>query len=178
MQIALNNLSEWCKLNGMAINTSKTKLMLITTHQKRAVLDSDQSVLVLNNENLNTINKDKILGVSIDNNVSWSSHIDQICKRYHLFYGFYLELKNTFLLNTELSFTKLTFSLILTIVMYVVWGGTSQLILNRLFSLQKHACKIILDYNVENVLESMQEIKILTIYEIISTEIKVYVQSV
>ena len=44
--------------------------MLITTYQKRAVLDSDQLFLALNNENLNTINKDKILGVSIDNNSS------------------------------------------------------------------------------------------------------------
>ena len=74
---------------GMAINTSKTKLMLITTHQKRAVLDSDQLFLALNNETLNTINKDKILGVSIDNNLSWSSHIDQIsfktrCRVYSL----------------------------------------------------------------------------------------------
>ena len=34
LQIALNNLSDWCKVNGMAINTSKTKLMLITTHQR------------------------------------------------------------------------------------------------------------------------------------------------
>ena len=63
LQIALNNFSEWCKLNGMAINTSKTKLLLITTHQKRAVLDSDQILKTLNNENTNTINKDKILGV-------------------------------------------------------------------------------------------------------------------
>ena len=44
-------------------------------------------------------------------------------------------------------------------------GRTSKPNLNRLFRLQKHACKILLDYNVENELESMQELKILTIYE-------------
>ena len=35
LQIALNNLQEWCKNNGMVLNTTKTKIMLITTRQKR-----------------------------------------------------------------------------------------------------------------------------------------------
>ena len=33
LHIALQNLSEWCKLNGMLFNTDKTKAMLITTSQ-------------------------------------------------------------------------------------------------------------------------------------------------
>ena len=35
LQLALINLSKWCIANGMVINTAKTKLMLITTHQRR-----------------------------------------------------------------------------------------------------------------------------------------------
>ena len=46
-----------------------------------------------------------------------------------------------------------------------VWGGTSQVNLNRIFRLQKRACKIILDYNVVNVVESMKDLKILTVYD-------------
>ena len=48
LQIALNNFSEWCKTNGMVINTSKTKLMLITTHLRRATLEFDRLFLTLN----------------------------------------------------------------------------------------------------------------------------------
>ena len=55
LQIALNSLSKWCKENGMVINTGKTKLMLITTHQKRATMNTDILFLNLNNQNLNTI---------------------------------------------------------------------------------------------------------------------------
>ena len=33
LQIGLNNLQEWCKNNGMVLNTAKTKIMLITTRQ-------------------------------------------------------------------------------------------------------------------------------------------------
>ena len=164
LQIALNNLSDWCKLNGMAINTSKTKLMLITTHQKRAVLDSDELLLALNNENLNTINKDKILGVTIDNNLAWSSHINQICKKITSNLWLLSRIKEYLSVEHRTQFYK---TYIQPHIDYcnLVWGGTSQLNLNRLFRLQKRACKIILDYNVENVLESMKKLKILTIYE-------------
>ena len=37
--------------------------------------------------------------------------------------------------------------------------------LNRIFRLQKRACKIILDYNVGDVMESMQDLKILTVFD-------------
>ena len=138
-----------------------------TTNQQqinRAVLDSDQLFLALNNENLNTINKDKILGVSIDNNLSWSSHIDQICKKISSNLWLLSRIKEYLSVEHRTQFYK---TYIQPHIDYcnLVWGGTSQLNLNRLFRLQKRACKIILDYNIENILESMQEIKILTIYE-------------
>ena len=63
------------------INTSKTKLMLITTHQRRATLEFDSLFLTLNEAELTTISKDKILGVTVDNNLLWSSHVDQLCKK-------------------------------------------------------------------------------------------------
>ena len=47
----------------------------------------------------------------------------------------------------------------------IVWENTSQNNLLRLFRLQKRACKIILDYNADNIFESMENLKIMTIYE-------------
>ena len=44
-------------------------------------------------------------------------------------------------------------------------GGTSQVNLNRFFCLQKRACNLILDYNIVNVVESMEDLKILTVYD-------------
>ena len=60
--------SDLSTLSMLVINTTKTKLMLITTHQRRTVLNTNNLILSLNNEDLNTIDKDKILGVSVDNN--------------------------------------------------------------------------------------------------------------
>ena len=66
LQIALQNLSERCRLNGMILNTEKTKAMLITTSEKRLHLLNDISLLTYNNDALNSIENEKVLGVRID----------------------------------------------------------------------------------------------------------------
>ena len=78
LQMALQNLSEWCKLNGMLLNTKKTKAMLITTSQKRLQLRNDNLLLTYNNDALNSVENEKVLGVRIDNNLTWSIHINFI----------------------------------------------------------------------------------------------------
>ena len=46
-----------------------------------------------------------------------------------------------------------------------IWGGTSQYNLNRIYRLQKRAVKIIVNYQYDNIANSMDELKILNIYE-------------
>ena len=81
LQVALDCLAKWCKCNGMVINTTKTKVTLITTHQKRASLINGQLSLQLNDNELNMITNDKVLGIIIDHNLTWSQHVDKVCKK-------------------------------------------------------------------------------------------------
>ena len=46
-----------------------------------------------------------------------------------------------------------------------IWGGTSEYNLNRIYKLQKRAVKIIINYQYDNIANSMDELKILNIYE-------------
>ena len=55
LQMALQKLSVWCKLNGMLLNTEKTKVMLITTSQKRLHLHNRILNLTFNNDSLKNI---------------------------------------------------------------------------------------------------------------------------
>ena len=70
LQMALQKLSVWCKLNGMLLNTEKTKVMLITTSQKRPYLHNSILNLTFNNDSLKNIDNDKVLGIYIDNNLT------------------------------------------------------------------------------------------------------------
>ena len=54
LQNALISLHEWCKQNGMLLNTEKTKIMIITTRQKR--LHVDESILSYNDVDLEVNN--------------------------------------------------------------------------------------------------------------------------
>ena len=65
LQSALNSLQIWCRSNGMILNSSKTKVMLVTTNQKRQRLNKENLNLNFQNEPLNMISNDKILGVFV-----------------------------------------------------------------------------------------------------------------
>ena len=164
LQMALDSLAKWCRYNGMIINISKTKVMLITTHQKRASLPNEQLSLTLNSVDLNMISNDKILGVIIDNNLTWSQHIDKICKKITSNLWLLSRIKDYLSRDHRVQFYK---TYIQPHIDYcnVIWGGTSQINLNRIFRLQKRACKIILDYNVNDIMESMQDLKILNVFD-------------
>ena len=65
----------------MVLNSAKTKVMLVTTSQRRNRLDCDSLNLKFNNEDLNMISNDKLLGVFVDNNLTWSEHIKHLTKK-------------------------------------------------------------------------------------------------
>lgn len=46
-----------------------------------------------------------------------------------------------------------------------MWGSTSETNKLKIFRLQKRACRVILDYNVENTQESMRSLKIQSVYD-------------
>ena len=79
LQLAIKDLARWCKQNGMIINTEKTKVMLVTTRQRRTRVNDDLN-LSLNDIQLLTISNEKVLGVQIDNNLSWGEHVRKVTK--------------------------------------------------------------------------------------------------
>ena len=81
LQEGLNQLHIWCKNNGMVLNSVKTKVMLVTTNQKRLRLQNTNLNLQYMDETLKMISSDKILGVYVDNNLSWSDQVKHVCKK-------------------------------------------------------------------------------------------------
>ena len=65
----------------MLISTTKTKVLLITTPQKRIHLNNNILQLTYNTENLSVVACEKILGVLIENNLTWANHINAVAKK-------------------------------------------------------------------------------------------------
>ena len=70
-----------------------------------------------NNDVLNSVENEKVLGVRIDNNLTWSIHINFIAKKISSNLWLLSKLKDYLSLNTEYNFTKHIFNPTLTIVL-------------------------------------------------------------
>ena len=70
----MKRLSEWCKHNRLYINWSKTHIMFITN--KRVILPSE---LTLDNIKVQSVDEFKLLGITIDNKLSFSSESSKQC---------------------------------------------------------------------------------------------------
>ena len=68
------------KLNHMSLHPDKTKCMLITTRQKRQNLPLKCPPISLENQTVNEVDNHKVLGLTIDCSLSWSSHVTALCK--------------------------------------------------------------------------------------------------
>ena len=74
LQKSLDCLQIWCRENGMILNTDKTKVMLITSRQKRINLNNAVLNLQYNDIDITITTCDKILGIHVDNNLTWNNH--------------------------------------------------------------------------------------------------------
>lgn len=164
LQEALNKMNIWCKCNGMVINIDKTKLMLITTSQKRQRMASEDLNLKYKNESLGTVSDEKVLGVFVDHNLSWSEHVKYLSKKINSRIWLLSRIKNFLSLSHRVQFYK---SYIQPHIDFcnIIWGNTSEGNKNRIFRLQKRACRVILDYNVECISEAMHTLGIMSIYD-------------
>ena len=72
----LNHMISWLNSNFLFLNYSKTKIMLIGTHQRLAKVNSFN--IEAHDNKFDRVSKFKYLGVVIDSCLSWNDHIDYI----------------------------------------------------------------------------------------------------
>ena len=76
----LSKINRWLNANKLTPNMTKTEFMLIAPRQKLNSL-SLPPALEINGTQLNRVNFNKSLGVLIDENLTWSNHINTITKK-------------------------------------------------------------------------------------------------
>ena len=164
LESALNNLHIWCKCNGMLLNSAKTKVMLITTNQKRHRLNSDNLDLTFNNDSISMTTSDKILGVFVDNSLTWTEHVKYLRRKIASNIWLLSKIKHFLSQAHRVQFYK---SYIQPHIDFcnIVWGNSSEANKLKIFRLQKRACQVILDYNIEDFQDAMSTLKILSVYD-------------
>jgi len=77
LQTAADQISNWCRTNKMLINGKKTKEIIIDFSQS----PTPAPPLVINGEVIERVHSSKLLGVTICDDLSWDSHVDNITKK-------------------------------------------------------------------------------------------------
>ena len=141
LQLALGEVSKWCLVNDMVINPSKTESMVITTRQKHQ-LEPLLLDITVDCIPVQQVNHHKLLGVTVDNCLSWQNHVEVTSK--HLSRHLYVlsQLKHI----TD-EFTRKMFyeAHIKSHIDYAstLWDGCSENLFKKLCSLHRRSAKLI-----------------------------------
>ena len=130
------------------LNTLKTKVMLITSRQKRNKLQEDTLSLTrgfrnYNDRDIKMTTSDKILGVYVNQNLSWNDHYQHVSKKVSSYLWLlskiktYLSREHRLLFYT--SYIKPQFD-----YCSVIWSNSSNFNIDKINKLQRRACKLIL----------------------------------
>uniref|UniRef100_A0A1B6KLP9 Reverse transcriptase domain-containing protein n=1 Tax=Graphocephala atropunctata TaxID=36148 RepID=A0A1B6KLP9_9HEMI len=158
--IALHMTYDYCSVNNLAANPSKTKQINFGRR-------GDQ---IPNLPDIESVDQSNLLGLVLDSNLTWSPHINALCKK--LSSALYV-IKRVKCISNIQAAKMAYFALFETYLRYgvVVWGGTSTTNLNRVLTIQKSAIRSLANLKEqESCREEFKNLKIKTV-------ISIYVQA-
>ena len=80
MNAELANLKTWLEANKLSLNIAKTEYMIIGSRQRLSTFDNYNLKVCVDNDQINRVVKFKSVGLTIDENLTWKCHIDDITK--------------------------------------------------------------------------------------------------
>ena len=132
----LSKVSNWFKVNKLSLNIVKTGIIAFGRFNVAPSLN-----IVIDGLKINQITCTKFLGVEIDQNLSWKTHIDKIENKLCSVIGVLSRIRYKINQKTALMLYN---SLILPHLQYcnIIWASTSRKKLTKLHKLQKRALRI------------------------------------
>ena len=165
----LAQINEWLEINKLSLNVTKTKFMVFhTQHKHRAI---KPPVPKINNTNIEKVEQFKFFGLTLDSNLNWKKHSDNITNKCSQIIGILNRLKQILPQNIKIMLYN---ALLLPHINYclVTWGYQCK----RINILQKRAIRLITlsTYNCHTA-PLFKKLKLLTIKDMLALqELKFY----
>ena len=137
----LLNINNWLLANKLTLNMTKTEFMLIGSRQKLNSL-SVLPDLEINGTQLNRVDFTKSLGVLIDENLTWSNHINAISKKISSGIG---SIKRISRCVPPATLHNIYHGLVQSHFDYcsIVWGNCAKILSDKLQRLQNRAVRVL-----------------------------------
>ena len=138
----LIQIKEWFQANKLSLNVKKTKYTLFHSVYQKDNIPLRLPVLKIDDNIIERETKSKFLGVILDENITWKSHIEQVENKISKNIGIIAKVSN--LLNTS-CLKNIYFSLVHSYVNYanIAWANTNKTKLKSINSKQKQCSRYI-----------------------------------
>ena len=99
INLELNKISNWLKLNRLSLNITKTKCMIFHSVQKQVQCPK----LEIDSIKIEQVQKFNCLGIILDENLSWKGHIEYISSKISRTNGILNRLKRVVPMQVKLA---------------------------------------------------------------------------
>ena len=160
----LNKVSDWFNINKLSLNLNKTNFMLFASSKSSVYVP-----ITIKNTHLERVYLTKILGIYIDQNLTWKHHVSYVLNKLSKCVGILHRVQH--LLGREPLY-KLYCSLFLPYITYcsMVWGNTYHSNILPIFIKQKKAmrivCKVKSDHHSAELFANMNSLNFFQIVEL------------
>jgi hypothetical protein len=163
LQIEMNKIANWLNVNKLSLNTTKTKLILFRSRNKKSKHDLKISI---NKENIKQVKNITFLGIVIDEFLTWRDHIDLISKKIIKCAAIISRIRHFTNLN---SLKLIYFALVYPYLTYgnLIWGNVYKSHIQKLVNIQKKIVRLMTFKSYSDHTEPIfNDLKILNLYKL------------
>ena len=150
-------------INKLSINTSKTKLILFRSCNKK---QKHNITISINDENIKQVKNTTFLGIVIDECLTWNDHLDLVAKKVIKSTGVIVKIRHFTTLN---ALKLIYYALVYPYLIYgnLIWGNTYKKRIQKSINIKKKSVRLMTFKSyLEHSEPIFKELKILDIYKI------------
>lgn len=138
----LSKINSWAKAYGLLVNPSKSQVILLGSPYMLSIVSQNPPSVLYDGVMISYSNKVKNLGVIFDNQLSWSSHINEVSRRVNFTFQSLKRLQKFLPLETKITLAQ---TLLLPLLDYadVCFLDATEELLNKLERLQNLCIRFI-----------------------------------
>ena len=137
----LEEVNLWCIRNRLQLNSSKTQIINFNLKNVISIIETNSSIICDEIE-IEFFNASKVLGVHIDKDLKWESHINELCKK--LSKALFVIRSLQLLVHVDvLKHCYFAYFHSLLIYGLEIWGHAPDYLFQKVFRLQQQAMRLL-----------------------------------
>ena len=129
----MNQLTSWFNANKLTLNSEKSSFTIFRSNKR--IIPNLPEKIEFNNQHIKRATHNKFLGVILDENLTWSNHINELCNKLKRLFHIFYNIRN-FLVKESIK--TIYYSLVHSRIKYgiSVYGQSCDIKLKRIQTLQ------------------------------------------